>query len=241
MSYSPQTWDGYYSTIERPLAASGHFHYLISMHAVEAKRVMELGVGTGTNIPFLLNHYHCDYYGIEGSRAAVDAVIERIPDLRGHIYCGDFTVARPFRAGFDLVVDRASLAHNGRADIQSCLDIVWDMLVPGGLFIASDWFSTSHSEYDRGQRLESDKYGATLHGFEDGQFVGLDKVHFSAQEELEDLFQRFDGIAIEERIVRRPAPNRLVERVIGWPWVSREFDRTEYRAAFWDVVVRKPL
>lgn len=237
MSYTPETWEAYYNGMRRRLSASGYFHYIISRHVTQADRVLELGCGTGVNIPFITEQFGAKYYGIEGSETAVGALLETFPQMRGHVYHGDFTKARPFPPGFDMVIDRASMPHNDINSIRNGINMVYDILNPGGLFIASDWFSTWHSEFVRGERVEEH----TRDAYEDGQFYGVGKVHFFDDQELDRLFDRFEGISLEERVIRRPAPGTLLKRVIDWPWISRAFDQIDYRSAVWDIVVRKPL
>jgi SAM-dependent methyltransferase len=181
------------------------------------KRVLELGCGAGANIPFFAAS-QSRYHAIEGSQFAVQRLHERFPELRGTIIAGDFTKGLP-GAGFDLIFDRAALAHNDTIAIKSGLQLVWDALKPGGLFIGVDWFSTNHDEFGAG---EPDVDEETRSDYQSGQFAGVGRVHFSDEAGLRTLFAKFELIHLEEKVVRRVIPNG------------------GYHAATWNLVARKP-
>lgn len=225
--HAKQIWSG---------GAYPYFERLMSMFVIDFGRVLELGTGFGQNVPFFDAAPGAVYHGIDGSASAVKVLQTQFPHVAEKVVCADFTQEIPFERGFDLIVDRASISHNDVAGIERCIALIHDYLKPGGLFIGADWFSTNHSEYLRGQRIES----STRTGYMEGQFDGVGKVHFTDEAELSYLFARFEGMHLEERITRRPAPNGLVRGVIPFRWISRDFDGREYRSALWDVVVRKP-
>ena len=100
-------------------------------------RVLELGCGAGANIPFF-KVVGVDYYAIEGSPTIVRQLHERYPDLAENIALGDFTSFQPFSEKFDLVIDRAALTHNSTVAIKKGLQVVFDSLKTGGIFIGSD-------------------------------------------------------------------------------------------------------
>jgi SAM-dependent methyltransferase len=219
-------WEAWYASGN---AIAGHypaFEKMILTHVVEAARVLELGAGFGATIPFLRDHYG-QYHGIEGSPTAVAALHARFPYLAPFIKCADFCREIPFEPGFDLIVDRASIAHNDLDAIRRCLRLAWQALKPGGLLICADWFSASHSEASR-----------TAHP--DGQFAGVGRVHFSSQTEIEELFAPFQGIHLEEVSNRRAGPNALVPEPINFRYISTAFAGQDYVSAVWNIVVRKP-
>lgn len=225
--HAKKIWDG---------GAYPHFEKLMVTFVQDFGRVLELGTGFGQNVPFF-DAVNADYHGIDGSSSAVKVLREQFPHRAAKVMCADFTREIPFERGFDVIVDRASISHNDVAGIERCIALVHDYLKPGGLFIGADWFSTGHSEYLRGTRLDT----STRTGYEEGQFADVGKVHFTDEAEMAYLFRHFDGLHLEERITRRPAPNDLVRGVIPFRWISRDFDGREYRSAMWDVVVRKPV
>lgn len=211
------------------------FEKMVDIFVSEASRMLELGCGTGSEIEYFMQRGF-GYHGMDGSEVAIQGIRNRY-DAGERVKSGDFTKDIPFEGGFDLIVDRAAVCHNDLEGIQRCLSLVYKALKPGGLYISSDWFSTKHSEFKRGRRA-GDPW--TKDGYEEGQFAGVGKVHFSSEHELQALFKDFEGVFLQERVARRPAPGTLVERVVDFRFISQAFRLKEYRSAFWDIVVRKP-
>lgn len=236
MTFDP-AWEQFHATQPQMAGRFPNFEKLLATFVTDAGKLLELGAGVGMNIPYFA-YREADYYGIEGSESAVKQIVGNYPNLKDRLSVGDFTEWLPVvDGGYDVVCERASIPHNDLASIRRCLDLVYDALKPGGIFISSDWFSTNHSEVVRGAEMEH----GTRAEYPNGQFFGAGKIHFSDEYELAHLFRKFDGIHMEERVMRRPAPNRLVSEVVRFRWISREFDDMEYRSAVWDIVVRKPL
>jgi SAM-dependent methyltransferase len=181
-------------------------------------RVLELGCGAGANMP-LFRALGMDYYAIEGSPTIVRQLHQRYPDLAEKILVGDFTLEQPFGRDFDLVIDRASLTHNGTTSIRDALKIVFDSLKLGGIFIGSDWFSKNHDDFSVGE-IGEDEFTRKNHT--KGQFTGVGKVHFSDESHLRDLFSSFEIVFMEEKLARRCEP------------------RDNHQFASWNIVARKP-
>ena len=149
-------------------------------------KVLELGCGAGANIP-LFDFLGADYYAVEGSATIVEHLHKKYPKYKNNIIVGDFTEEIPNQE-FDLVIDRASLTHNDKQSIINCLDMCAYNLTSKGKFIGVDWFSTNYSEYKNGISGE-DIWTKTE--FDDGNFAGVGKVHFSDKKHLIDLFSGF--------------------------------------------------
>ncbi len=180
--------------------------------------VLELGCGAGANIPLFLA-LGVDYYAIDGSQTIVHQLHDSFPNLKHSITQGDFTVDHPFSMNFDLVLDRASLTHNDTESIRRALNMVFESLVPGGIFIGVDWFSKNHSDAQGGESVNDD-YTRIHHTA--GQFTGVGKVHFSDEAHLRDLLRKFDIVFIEEKLTRRHEP------------------QDSHQFASWNIVARKP-
>lgn len=165
-------------------------------------RVLELGCGAGANIPFF-QALGMDYSAIEGSPTIVKQLHERYPDLADKIYVGDFTQEQPFECGFDIVIDRASLTHNTSESIRGGLKIAFDSLKDGGVFIGTDWFSRSHTDFSGGEQFEDE---FTRKNHIKSQFIGVGNVHFSDETHLRDLFSIFEIIYMEEKLFQRHKP-----------------------------------
>lgn len=160
-------------------------------------RVLELGFGVGANIPFFLS-LGVEYYGIEGSIAAVEDARSRFDEGRVSLLCGDFTSEIQCDESFDLVVDRASLTQNSTDAIRKCVALVRDKMNPGAKFIGIDWFSMEHSDFSKG--VETTDFN-TRHCFPDGPFRDVGEVHFSDEAHLRDLFSDFDFTTMEHKVV----------------------------------------
>lgn len=235
MTFHP-AWEKFHAEHHQIFGRFPTFERLMDIFVAEIGSVLELGCGVGMNIPYF-SHREADYYGIDGSDSAVKSLLERYPALSGRVSVGDFTRELSLVPnGYDVICERASIPHNDIASIRRCLDLVYGALKPGGIFISSDWFSSWHSEFVRGSKLGQ----GTREDYPDGQFLGIGKVHFSDELELVDLFGKFEGIHLEERVVRRLAPNNLVKEVVQFRYMSRAFDSVDYRSCVWDIVVRKP-
>jgi SAM-dependent methyltransferase len=165
-------------------------------------RVLELGCGAGANIPFF-ESLGVKYFAIEGSPVIVERLRERFPKLGSNILAGDFTQELPFEDQFDLIVDRASLTSNTSDAIRRSLSLVLNKLKVGSTFIGIDWYSTNHTDYNRGLEAE-DIY--TRRDYSDGQFSHLGRIHFSDKAHLLDLFSQFSIELMEHKIVKREIP-----------------------------------
>ena len=160
-----------------------------------------------------------DYYAIDGSPTIVKQLHDRYPDMVENIVCGDFTLDQKLGLNFDLVVDRASLTHNNTVSIKRALHIAFESLTEGGIFIGVDWFSKNHADADAGDAVD-DEYTRFHHSA--GQFTGVGKVHFSDEAHIRNLFESFDIVFMEEKLMRRHEPN------------------DNHQFASWNIVARKP-
>lgn len=173
-------------------------------HEGKVLKVLELGCGSGANIPFFLSE-GADYYAIEGSSTIVAELRRRFPELDDNILAGDFTEGIPFECRFDVIVDRSSLTHNDTPSIQRTLDDCRTKLADGGIYIGVDWFADEHSELRHGSPLEGDPY--TFHQFSSGLFSNVGRVHFSTEEHLQSLFERFNILWLEKKMMQQRVPD----------------------------------
>jgi SAM-dependent methyltransferase len=191
---------------------------ILSLKPKTPMSVLELGPGTGNNIPFWKS-INTDYFAIEQSSAAIEFCLEKFPELVNNIWPGDFSIF-PLKEGtFDLVCDRASITHGTTMDIRSSLSNTLRGLKAGGLFIGVDWFSTSHSDFALpASNIDSN----TRSNFMSGQFVGLGKVHFSDQNHLLDLFKDFEILELNEKLVSKNYPKDNPHQFASWNIVARK-------------------
>lgn len=180
-------------------------------------QVLEMGCGAGANISFF-KKLGFNYKAIEGSLTIVELLHRQHPDLVNNIVCNDFTSVCPFAGNFDLIFDRASITHNDTESIEQAINIVFEKLSSGGIFIGVDWFSTKHTDFGFGTPISDD---FTRTDFSSGQFAGVGKVHFSNEEHLRELFRNFEIVFLEEKTVLRSEP------------------QDNHQFASWNIVVRK--
>lgn len=152
-------------------------------------RILELGCGVGANIPLFLS-LGADYHAIEGSPTAIADILTRFPQLKEKVVRGDFTREVPFQEKFDVVIDRAALTHNESADIKRALQLAHAALVPGGVYIGVDWYSSANDYAKRGRPVATDS--STRIDFEEGPYQGIGNMRFSTKEEMRSFFQNFN-------------------------------------------------
>ena len=169
-------------------------------------RVLELGTGMGANVRFF-NEEGMTYYGIDGSLHAINSLKERHPDISDNLALGDFTKDLVFPMQFDLIFDRASIAHNTEQSIRQCLELVDKSLKPNGKFIGIHWFSDACSDISKGVPVKDED--STLIFSETG-FAGVGPVHFSNENHIRDLFSDFEVEILEHSLTTRATPSE------GW-------------------------
>lgn len=222
MSFSPEWEQRYAENTHMSVWPWSDVVSLVHRHCKPAiasgGRVLEFGCGAGANIP-LFRALGFDYYGIDGSPTILGRLKKKFPDIAQQLFEGDFTHQQPFRPGFDIVLDRASLTCNDSIAISAGLGLALDALKEGGVFIGVDWYSSKHSESGYGVSC-GDEF--TRGNIISGQFAGTGKVHFSDEMHLRELFSGFELLSLEEKIVDRYQP------VDG------------HRFAAWNIVARKP-
>ncbi len=181
-------------------------------------RVLELGVGAGANIPFVLavgGHLS----GIDGSEAAIDQLRERFAsEPRVQLAVGDFTKENPFGGGHHAVLDRGSITHNDEQGARAAVRIARDALLPGGTIFGLTLFSTELAEFAEGV-AGPDPW--TRSDIAEGPLAGTGNVHFWDEEHIRVVYADFQILAVEHHSIRRV-----------FPAGSRDF-------AYWNVVARK--
>lgn len=220
MNYSSE-WENIYQRNEQlsiwPWSDLVSYVMRYSKPVAEKFKVLELGCGAGANIPFF-QHLKVDYYAIEGSTSIVNHLHNKYPSLSTKIKTGDFTQEFPFDVSFDLIFDRASITHNNTDTIRNCISLIYSHLKQGNIFIGIDWFSTSHSEFKNG--IITDDENTKSH-FINGQFNNVGQVHFSDKLHLVKLFEKFEFIKMEHKIV------------------AQEFPKVDYNFASYNFAVKK--
>ena len=177
--------------------------------------MLELGCGPGANIPFILSITQ-NYYAIEGSSTIVRKVIKKFPKLKNNVIVGDFTIDIPFQKKFDIIYDRAAISHNDTKSISQCIENIHSKLKKNGLFIGIDWFSTQHSDFLKGTRVDA----FTKNNFKEGQFENVGNVHFSNKSHLIKLFKKFEILILEHKIVTKEIPEK--NKFAAWNFIAKK-------------------
>jgi SAM-dependent methyltransferase len=168
----------------------------------ERFKVLELGCGYGANIP-LFSSLGVDYYAVDGSETIVRKLHQKYPQYNDNIFVGDFTQSIPDQK-FDLIIDRAALTHNSEQAIKESLNACHKQLIDGGKFIGVDWFSDQCSDYAKGEMTE-DIW--TKSNFNESHFSDVGKTHFSNEEHLLGLFEKFKILSMTHKISSEKIPN----------------------------------
>ena len=109
-----------------------------------ALRAIDLGIGTGYFTEQFLKHFpNSRILGIDGAQAMVELAKERLKSLASRVQfvIGDFRKLQELAPGAgtaDIVFSAYALHHLSRADKETVLRQVADLLVPGGWFVNAD-------------------------------------------------------------------------------------------------------
>lgn len=111
---------------------------LVSASGQGARRVLELGTGTGETAARLLErHQNAVLVGVDESESMLSAARERLPGARVRLQVGRLQDALP-TGPFDLVASALCVHHLGAAEKRSLFGRVREALGPGGRFVLAD-------------------------------------------------------------------------------------------------------
>jgi len=179
-------------------------------------RVMELGCGAGANIPFFLDQ-NFKYYGVDGSKTMINKLKKKFPKIKDNLVVSDFTKQIQFEEKFDLVIDRASLTHNTTNEIKNCLEIIFNKMEKNAMYIGIDWYSTHHHDYSNFVK-KLDRYSRA--DYSKGQFVDVGTVHFTNKLHLQKLFNKFEILVLEHKVITRKIPKE--KKFASWNFVAKK-------------------
>jgi SAM-dependent methyltransferase len=170
-----------------------------------AIEVLEVGVGAGANIPFVLS-VGGRMSAIDGSATAISRLQERFAgDDRVQLAVGDFTQSIPFDRVFDVVIDRGSITHNDDRGLRQAVAHVFRCMKPGGWLFGLTLFSSEMKESSCGDN-GPDQW--TRRDIKSGPLAGTGLAHFWNPEHIADVFADFEIVALEGHTVQYLVPEK---------------------------------
>lgn len=159
----------------------------------ERPRALELGSGAGNNLVFLAAEGF-ESHGIDGSASACRIAREllRGRGLTAEIVQGDFVKLPYPDQHFDLIVDRAAVYCNRRADIAQIVSEVRRCLRPGGRFLSFVFADHGIDPASLGATMIEP---GTFTGFTSGSFAATGIVHLFSEAEIAESYMA--GFEIE--------------------------------------------
>lgn len=155
--------------------------------------VLDLGCGGGNNTKFLLEQGH-KVYAVDGSKTSLD-LTKVLCENHSNLIClhNGFKNLEIKDNIIEYIIDRQSLGHNSREDIEKIIEELYRVLKNDGKMI-SFLFSDGHKSLINDKFIGKNKY----YKFETGPFSKSGYVYFTNQEEIEDLFKKFQIIDIKK-------------------------------------------
>lgn len=114
-------------------------HLIPCFRARGAKRILDLGCGTGRHIVYLAKH-NFEVYGIDASPAGIELTKRWVKDekLRASLIIGGIYNKLPYAdAFFDAVISVQVIHHNTAENISRLIAEIRRVLQPEGLFFAT--------------------------------------------------------------------------------------------------------
>jgi SAM-dependent methyltransferase len=158
----------------------------------KAVRFLDLGCGFGSSTWFLAREgFSVD--AIDGSAVIIERLAERLraDGLEARLRAGDIVDLPYSSQSFDCVVDIACLMCNDPASTRRILDGVFDRLKPGGKL-----FSMSATPASWGSQSGPKVADQTYRDLIEGPFANTGTVRFSDEQQIRDLYSRFDDLVI---------------------------------------------
>jgi ubiquinone/menaquinone biosynthesis C-methylase UbiE len=174
-------------------------------------KILELGCGTGNNLPLVLNEGFIAY-GIDGSQKAIEIAQNRLKTYKNiHLDVMDFTELKYNDNFFDMIFDRQSIYANRIGDIEIIYKEISRLLKKDGIFISlmyntDDYhFLKIKNNRSYAQKIEYN----TFTNFIGGTFQDTGVVHFFTKEEIFKLCDRsgLDILSLSKSEINEFYPN----------------------------------
>ena len=151
------------------------------------KKVLELGCGTGNNLRFFRDLNFKEIIGIDGSKTAIELARKNIKSKKIKLILDDFSKINFKSNYFDLIVDRGSITHNSKREINQIFEKLYKFLKKDGLFF-SRMFSSRH--YGNHTKIKNKSFKDEINSKE-----GLTTSFFN-EHEIKKLFSKFKIISL---------------------------------------------
>lgn len=174
-------------------------------------KILDFGCGTGASSWYISKEGFC-LYGIDGSKTAIGIAKERFEKegLEGEFKIGDLIKTDYPDNFFDGIVDVTSIQHNKHVSIGMILEEIYRILKPGGKFFSMALTRDSYG-YGLGEKVEANTY----RDISSGPLAGKGLIHFFAETELKELFDKSKLELISLELSERTLDNRT-KRISHW-------------------------
>ena len=158
---------------------------------IKSSCALDLGCGTGNNLKFLINYGFGKVIGIDGSKSAIKEAKIALNSNRCKLICADFNKYDFGKKKYDLIIDRGSLTHNTKKNINKILNKIKIGLNDEGIFI-SHLFSQKHSEF---KNYKSKKSFKNRMDVSDGM-----TANFFSKKNIIKLFKNFNILSLKHAV-----------------------------------------
>ena len=181
-------------------------------HTHKNKNILELGCGTGANIPFFLKEKY-KYHGLDFSKTAIKSLKKIYPNLSKKLILTDIMKYEFYNLNkkFGIILDRGTLTHLEDEKIIELLSKLKKIIDKDCLLICCSLYCTSNSNIVKKNRIQ--------HNFTSGIFKNLGYINFFNKRRLVKLFKGW-LIVHMEKIVQ----NDLLTRT---------------KISYWNIVLKK--
>jgi ubiquinone/menaquinone biosynthesis C-methylase UbiE len=172
----------------------------------KAKRILDLGCGTGRHIKFLSKEGF-EVYGCDASGSALRILRKTAPGM--DLKKCDMTCL-PYAEGFfDGVLSHQVIQHGMIADIRKAVNEIFRVLGEGGVLVLRV-VSTKHDEYQTGKEIEPNTKINI-----DSPIDGHMPHHYFTKEEIREFFTDFEIINLKHVL----APSGKDPKKMSGSWV----------------------
>lgn len=155
-----------------------------------AKRILDLGCGSGRHIVFLAKH-DFEVHGVDVSPVGIELAKRWMEDegLAASLIIGDIYNKLPYAdACFDAVISVQVIHHNTAENIRRLIAEIWRLLQPAGLFFAT--VPMYRNQAKRFQQIEENTFLPL-----DGREKGIPHYYFD-EEQIRKFFSAFKSLDI---------------------------------------------